>query len=159
MITLTGSLPAGGPSPMAAYPVPEPSRYAATLLMEALAEKGVRSSIGAPGDKVDFKVLAANYEQENEAAEHVSPALKEDVKITLKVSQNLHASMTPFLLGALLAHAQTRIDQAGFDPAAVPVDRRGLAESIRARMASDAAMVPRNRAAVKMIAGSTPLLR
>ncbi len=114
-VTLTGSLPAGGPSPMAAYPVPEPSRYAATLLMEALAEKGVRSSIGAPGDKVDFKILAANYKQENEVAEHVSPPLKEDVKITLKVSQNLHASMTPFLLGALLAHAQTRIDQAGFD--------------------------------------------
>jgi len=37
-------------------------------------------------------------------AEHVSPPLSEEVKVTLKVSQNLHASMGPFLLGALLAH-------------------------------------------------------
>jgi N-acyl-D-amino-acid deacylase len=114
-VTLKGSLPMGGRSPMAAYPVPEPSRYAATLLMEALAEKGVRCAIAGPGDKLDFKSLAANYKDENVVAEHVSPPLKEDVKITLKVSQNLHASMTPFVLGALLAHSQSRIDQAGFD--------------------------------------------
>ena len=31
----------------------------------------------------------------------MSPAFAEEVKITLKVSQNLHASATPFLLGAL----------------------------------------------------------
>jgi len=41
--------------------------------------------------------------------------LKEDVKITLKLSQNLHASMGPFLLGALVAHKDKEIDQAGFD--------------------------------------------
>jgi D-alanyl-D-alanine carboxypeptidase/D-alanyl-D-alanine-endopeptidase (penicillin-binding protein 4) len=35
-------------------------------------------------------------------AEHISPPLREEVKVTLKVSQNLHASMTPLLLGALL---------------------------------------------------------
>jgi D-alanyl-D-alanine carboxypeptidase/D-alanyl-D-alanine-endopeptidase (penicillin-binding protein 4) len=48
-------------------------------------------------------------------AEHVSPPLKEEVKVTLKVSQNLHASSTPFLLGALIAHKDKHIDQAGFD--------------------------------------------
>ena len=100
---------------MAAYPVPEPSRFAATVLMEALKEKGVSCAIAAPGDKIDFKLLAANYKQENVVAEHVSPPLKEDVKITLKVSQNLHASMTPFILGALVAHKDAQIDQAGFD--------------------------------------------
>jgi N-acyl-D-amino-acid deacylase len=114
-VILTGSLALGARPPMAAYPVPEPSRFAATVLMEALKEKGVSCSIAASGDKTDFKLLASNYKDENVAAEHVSPPLKEDVKITLKVSQNLHASMTPFVLGALVAHKDARIDQAGFD--------------------------------------------
>jgi PBP4 family serine-type D-alanyl-D-alanine carboxypeptidase len=113
--TLAGSLALGARSTMVAYPVPEPSRYAATVLMEALKEKGVRCAIAAPGDKNDFKMLSANYKPENVVAEHVSPPLREEVKITLKVSQNLHASMTPFVLGALIAHRETQIDQAGFD--------------------------------------------
>jgi hypothetical protein len=37
------------------------------------------------------------------------------VKVTLKVSQNLHASMTPYLLGALVGRKDKQIDQAGFD--------------------------------------------
>ena len=114
-VTLTGTLALGARPPMVAYPVPEPSRYAAMLLMEALKEKGVSCALAAPGDKTDFRILASNYKQENAVAEHVSPPLKEDVKITLKVSQNLHASMTPFVLGALIAHKDARIDQAGFD--------------------------------------------
>lgn len=113
--TLTGNLALGAGSLMVAYPVPEPSRYAATILMEALIEKGVRCAIAGPGDRTDFKVLSANYKQENVVAEHVSPELKEEVKITLKISQNLHASMTPFVLGALVAHRTTQIDQGGFD--------------------------------------------
>jgi PBP4 family serine-type D-alanyl-D-alanine carboxypeptidase len=113
--TLTGNLALRAVSPMVAYPVPEPSRYAATLLMEALREKGVRCAIAGPGDRTDFKMLSANYKQDNVVAEHVSPPLKEEVKITLKVSQNLHASMTPFVLGALVAHRTTQIDQGGFD--------------------------------------------
>jgi PBP4 family serine-type D-alanyl-D-alanine carboxypeptidase len=114
-VTLAGSLALGARSTMVAYPAPEPSRYAATVLMEALKEKGVRCAIAAPGDKNDFKMLSANYKPENVVAEHVSPPLREEVKITLKVSQNLHASMTPFVLGALIAHRETLIDQAGFD--------------------------------------------
>ena len=113
--TLTGNLALDAVSPMVAYPVPEPSRYAATLLMEALKEKGVRCAIAGPGDRTDFKMLSANYKQDDVVAEHVSPPLKEEVKITLKVSQNLHASMTPFVLGALTGHRTTQIDQGGFD--------------------------------------------
>jgi PBP4 family serine-type D-alanyl-D-alanine carboxypeptidase len=114
-VTLAGSLALGARSTMVAYPVPDPSRYAATVLMEALKERGVKCAIAAPGDKNNFKMLSANYKPENVVAEHVSPPLREEVKITLKVSQNLHASMTPFVLGALIAHRETQIDQAGFD--------------------------------------------
>ncbi len=107
-VTLTGGLALDARPQMAAYPVPEPSRYAAVLLVEALKEKGVRCEIAAPGEKTDFKLLASSYKNENVVAEHISPPLKEEVKITLKVSQNLHASMTPFVLGAVLGHATTR---------------------------------------------------
>src|SRR5438876_9366856 len=83
--------------------------------MEALKENGVACVFAPTGDKPDFKALAASYKSENLVAEHVSPPLKEEVKITLKVSQNLHASMSPSLLGAMLAHKGKEIDQAGFD--------------------------------------------
>jgi dihydroorotase/N-acyl-D-amino-acid deacylase len=114
-VTLTGSLPLDGKPTMDSYPVPEPSRFAATVLMEALKEQGISATLAAPTDQINFKALAANYKPENIVAEHVSPPLKEEVKITLKVSQNLHASSMPYLLGALVAHKDTDIDQAGFD--------------------------------------------
>src|ERR1051326_9125804 len=114
-VTLTGSLPIGSQPQMAAYAVPEPSRYAATLLVQALKDEGVSANLPKRDGKPDFKTLAAEYKPENLVAEHVSPALKEEIKVTLKVSQNLHASMTPFLLGALIAHKNAQIDQAGFD--------------------------------------------
>ena len=114
-VTLTGTLPPSKGSGMMAYPVPEPSRFAATVLAEVLKEKGIDISAPAGEKAPDFKALAAKYQPENLIAEHVSPPLKQDVKITLKLSQNLHASMGPFLLGALLAHKDKEIDQAGFD--------------------------------------------
>lgn len=113
-VTLTGTFPLGKAPEMAAYAVPEPSRLAATVLAEALNERGVKVLI-TPQSSPDFKALAVNYKPENLIAEHVSPPLKEEVKITLKVSQNLHATMGPFLLGALVAHKTDEIDQAGFD--------------------------------------------
>jgi len=67
-----------------------------------LKQKGVTCASPAPTDAPDFKALAVNYKTENLVAEHVSPPLKEEVKVTLKVSQNLHASMTPSVLGAVL---------------------------------------------------------
>jgi len=114
-VVLSGSLPIGGKPTMSSYPVPEPSRFAMTVLMEALKAEGVSSTLPSPTEQIDFKALAAKYSAENMVAEHVSPPLKEEVKVTLKVSQNLHASSIPYLLGALLAHKDQQIDQAGFD--------------------------------------------
>jgi D-alanyl-D-alanine carboxypeptidase/D-alanyl-D-alanine-endopeptidase (penicillin-binding protein 4) len=114
-VTLTGTLPLGARPAMMAYHVPEPSRYAATLFEEALKELGIVATLAPPSDKPDFKALAAGYKPENVVAEHVSPPLKEEVKVTLKVSQNLHASLTPYLLGSLIAKKTDDISQAGFD--------------------------------------------
>ena len=114
-VTLTGTFPLGKAAEMVSYAVPEPSRFAAVVLAEALNANGLKVAIAPTGSTPDFKALAAHYKPENLIAEHVSPPVKEDVKITLKLSQNLHASMGPFLLGALLAHKDKEIDQAGFD--------------------------------------------
>jgi PBP4 family serine-type D-alanyl-D-alanine carboxypeptidase len=114
-VALTGSLALGARPLMDSYAVPAPSRFAATLLMEALKERGVASKLAGPADSIGFKALAANYTAENVVAEHVSPPFREEVKVTLKVSQNLHASAMPFILGALVAHKDKEIDQAGFD--------------------------------------------
>src|SRR5437016_9610489 len=100
---------------MVSYAVPEPSRFAAIVLAEALNAQGIKIAVVSSSAIPDFKALAAKYKPENLVAEHVSPPLKEEVKITLKLSQNLHASMGPFLLGALVAHKDKEIDQAGFD--------------------------------------------
>jgi PBP4 family serine-type D-alanyl-D-alanine carboxypeptidase len=125
-VTLTGSMALDAKPTMASYAVPEPSRYAATLLMEALREQGVRCTLAAPADSIDFKALAANDTADKLVAEHVSPPFREEVKVTLKVSQNLHASTTPYLLGALVAHKDTQIKQAGFDQERAFLTKAGL---------------------------------
>jgi PBP4 family serine-type D-alanyl-D-alanine carboxypeptidase len=114
-VILTGSLAAGGRPEMTGYRAPDPSRFAAILLQEALKEFGVSAVTAAASEKPNFKVLSTNYQPDRVVAEHISPPLKEEVKVTLKVSQNLHASMTPYLMGALLAKATDNISQAGFD--------------------------------------------
>lgn len=114
-VTLTGTFPFGGPSILYKYVVPQPSRFAQVTFIEALRQAGVAASIPVPSAPADFKSLSASYTSENIVAEHVSPPLSEEVKVTLKVSQNLHASMTPYILGAVLGHATKDIDQAGFN--------------------------------------------
>lgn len=125
-VTVSGSLPLGRPAAMYSYPVPEPSRFAAVALAEALRKRGVEVAQSDAGPAVDFKSLAANYNADHLLAEHVSPPLAEEIKVTLKVSQNLHASMTPFSLGAILAHAAKNIDQAGFDRENAFLTKAGL---------------------------------
>jgi D-alanyl-D-alanine carboxypeptidase/D-alanyl-D-alanine-endopeptidase (penicillin-binding protein 4) len=69
---------------------------------------------GAPGVLQDGAAAAPWRVPPYRLAEHVSAPLAEEVKVTLKVSHNLHASMTPFILGALVGKATTRIDAKGF---------------------------------------------
>jgi N-acyl-D-amino-acid deacylase len=113
--TLNGSIAADGKPTMFPYRVAEPSRFAAIALQESLKEAGVSATLPAYGVATDFKALASKYTDENLVSEHVSPPLKEEAKVTLKVSQNLHASAWPFILGAVLGKATSNIDQAGFD--------------------------------------------
>lgn len=113
VVAVTGSIPRDNPPILFAYPVPQPSLFAQIALSESLARAGVALETPASAPPPDFKALAASYTDENLMAQHISPPLSEEIKVTLKVSQNLHASSTPYILAALLAHNSDK--QAGFD--------------------------------------------
>jgi dihydroorotase/N-acyl-D-amino-acid deacylase len=114
-VTLTGKFPLGGPGILYTYTVPEPSRFAEATFVDALREKLIKVDVAPFAGKDDFKSVSGNYTQENMVAEHISPPLSEETKVTLKVSQNLHATMMPFILGAVVGHKTQEIDQGGFD--------------------------------------------
>ncbi len=114
-VTITGSMPAGKPSILFAYAVPSPTRFAEVVLSEALVAESVALKMIASAPRPDFFSLAASYTPQSQVAEHISPPLSEAVKVTLKVSQNLHASMAPYILGAVLAKKREDIEQAGFN--------------------------------------------
>jgi PBP4 family serine-type D-alanyl-D-alanine carboxypeptidase len=114
-VTVEGSLPAGKAPTLLAYKVPQPSRFTQVLLTEALLERGIVIGDDSETKQTDFGALAASYRPINIVAEHVSPPLKEEVKITLKVSQNLHATMMPYILGAVLRAKDDDRSQAGLD--------------------------------------------
>jgi PBP4 family serine-type D-alanyl-D-alanine carboxypeptidase len=114
-VTLSGTLPLGSAAIWLPYDVPQPSRFAEMAFVEALGQQGITVSGDGGGQLPDFKTLARYYVPKNLVAEHISPPLSQDVKVTLKVSQNLHASVMPFILGAIVSRATENIEQAGFD--------------------------------------------
>lgn len=114
-VTVTGTMPIGQAPQNFPYAIPKPSRFAEIVLSSALQADGVTVASDGGGAQPDFQALSANYTPGNLVAEHVSPPLSADVKLTLKVSQNLHASLVPFILGAVAGHATTDIEQAGFN--------------------------------------------
>lgn len=114
-VTVRGSMPLGSKAWLFSYAVPEPSRYAAVVFAEALRDAGVEARPADYDQAVDFSTLAASYQPANVVAEHTSPPFAEELKVTLKVSQNLHASMTPYILGAVLGGEHEGALQKGFD--------------------------------------------
>ncbi len=112
-VTLSGSMGQASKPSIYGYPVSSPSRYAGEALTMALRDLGVRVE-GAPGTVKAATSDMAWRQPRYRVAEHVSLPLAEEVKVTLKVSQNLHASMTPFIVGAVVGKAKTKIDGMGF---------------------------------------------
>jgi PBP4 family serine-type D-alanyl-D-alanine carboxypeptidase len=114
LVTLTGSLPAGSTPQTVAFAVPSPTAFATTVLREALVASGVQFKKGAKNRPPEFADLSRFYLPENLVSEHVSAPLSEEIKVTLKVSQNLHAGMGPYLLGTLVAKEMKNPLAAGF---------------------------------------------
>jgi PBP4 family serine-type D-alanyl-D-alanine carboxypeptidase len=104
LVKVRGTIAAGGPPRPFPFAVPAPSAFARAALTDGLRHVGIDVA-GAPSEAADWKVVSRSYVPENRIAEHVSPPLAEDVKVTLKVSQNLHAAMMPYVLGVVLGKA------------------------------------------------------
>ncbi len=112
-VTIGGRTPVDKGTILYSYAVPEPHRFAEVVLAEALRERGI--DVPATATARDHAVAPAptSYTADNVLAEHVSPPLSEEVKVTLKVSQNLHASSTPFVVKSILARGDS--GKTGFD--------------------------------------------
>jgi PBP4 family serine-type D-alanyl-D-alanine carboxypeptidase len=111
-VTISGSFPLGSPPIIYAYPVSSARRFAEIAFTQALTDAGVQ--VQQPPSSTPAAPNAAAYTPDNVIATHTSPPLSQDVKVTLKVSDNLHAAMMPYLWGALLAHDKSDPQTAGF---------------------------------------------
>ena len=94
-----------------AFPNRQPFAQAAFVL--ALRDAGVAASHGRHrcADAVRRRVVRPA----NLVAQHVSPPLSEDVYITLKVSDNLHAALMPYMWAVYLAPREERLSGRGFE--------------------------------------------
>ena len=103
-ITISGNVPQGSGLHTFAYQIPSPTQFATAVLQEALQAKGIEIKPKKSGAVIkDFLSFQHFYTPENQVAEHVSPPLSEEIRITLKVSQNLHAGMGLYFLGLFAA--------------------------------------------------------
>ncbi len=121
-VTVTGSQPSG-PSVLYAYRIPDPKRFAQDAFSLALRDAGIVVPLasGTPSSVAPQAFVPANL-----VAQHVSPPLSEDAYITLKVSDNLHAALMPYLWAAYLAHAKSDYLRAGFALEAQLLSSAGL---------------------------------
>jgi D-alanyl-D-alanine carboxypeptidase len=143
-VRFAGTYAAGGAPLVMSMSVDDPADYARRALVAALRERGVTvrdtapvpTPMAAPAGRGGGRGAAAPsepgtpapaYADSQRVAEHVSLPLAEEVKVTLKVSQNLHASATPYIVGALAGKTRGRgALQAGFDAEHNFLERSGL---------------------------------
>ena len=117
-LTISGSVPAGAQPSWNPYAVQEPDLYLRAALTDALRARGVTLLNGT--DKMTggspFAVYSASdrFADADLVADHTSLPLAQDVRITLKVSQNLHAATMPYILGSIVAGDHTDAARAGF---------------------------------------------
>jgi serine-type D-Ala-D-Ala carboxypeptidase/endopeptidase (penicillin-binding protein 4) len=92
VIKVGGKIALNGPPILTIAQIADPTTFARTAFIEALARAGVKvaaAPLGAPGALPD----AATYGVANRVAEYVSPPLSEFVKVILKVSYNRGADL------------------------------------------------------------------
>jgi D-alanyl-D-alanine carboxypeptidase/D-alanyl-D-alanine-endopeptidase (penicillin-binding protein 4) len=80
----------------------DPTEFARTLLIERLRAHGVLigNSIFTPMDRGDLPDVD-RYPELSVVARHVSPPFSDAVRVILKVSHNLHASLLPLIMASL----------------------------------------------------------
>jgi D-alanyl-D-alanine carboxypeptidase/D-alanyl-D-alanine-endopeptidase (penicillin-binding protein 4) len=100
-IVVSGTIAAGAGPVNQTYCVKTPATYARTLFIEALEREGVAVAAETTGDNPAARLPAAGgYAGARRVANLTSPPISEDVKLTLKVSQNMHADTYIMLVAA-----------------------------------------------------------
>jgi PBP4 family serine-type D-alanyl-D-alanine carboxypeptidase len=112
-VTMTGAIPAGKPI-LFSYRVPDPQRFAQAAFGLALHDTAIRLNTPANASAFNRAAAAASFVPANLVAQHVSPPLSQDVYLTLKVSDNLHAALMPYMWAIYVAHAKENFLKAGF---------------------------------------------
>jgi serine-type D-Ala-D-Ala carboxypeptidase/endopeptidase (penicillin-binding protein 4) len=79
------------------FPVDDPTAFARALFIEALQRAGVKVSASELQQPQTALPEKARYDHLKRVAGFTSPPLSEVIKVTLKVSHNLYASMLPIL--------------------------------------------------------------
>jgi PBP4 family serine-type D-alanyl-D-alanine carboxypeptidase len=123
-VTISGTQPPG-PSVLYAYRVPEPASFAQAAFSVALNDAGVAVALH-PASASSAAASPVSYVPTDLVAQHVSPPLSEDAYITLKVSDNLHAALMPYLWAVYRAHAKSDYLKAGFALEAQTLTAAGL---------------------------------
>lgn len=93
-----GQVPAGGKAVVRICPIDEPVFWARALFIDCLRREGVRvnaSGLATPGAELPDP---AAYGRLKKVATYTSPPFSEYLRVTLKVSHNLYASIFPLLL-------------------------------------------------------------
>jgi len=98
-IVARGEVPEGYQPVIRTYEIEDPASFARTLLIEALARADVKIEASPSGTNPSQKLPeSGTYKEAERVALLVSPPYKELVKLILKVSHNLGANITPFLI-------------------------------------------------------------
>jgi len=110
---LSGSLPVGiAPQPAHDCRFPLQQSLPKLVFREALSAAGIQIKNG-PAAVTDFLPIRVSIRRRSGSRTRVSSTL-EEIKVTLKVSQNLHAGMGPYLLGSLVGKDRKTALDAGF---------------------------------------------
>jgi serine-type D-Ala-D-Ala carboxypeptidase/endopeptidase (penicillin-binding protein 4) len=115
LIRVSGTIPEGGPARGLTIAIEEPAEYAANLLARLLESRGIHVHGSARArhafDVNDPAISPSNHPAETNLAEHTSPPLAEDIRLTNKNSENLHAELQ-LLLAAHEKAGATNYEQA-----------------------------------------------
>jgi D-alanyl-D-alanine carboxypeptidase/D-alanyl-D-alanine-endopeptidase (penicillin-binding protein 4) len=96
-----GHVPVGHRPVVKIYEVDDPASFARTVWIEALRRRGVRIGAASVADNPASRLPARDEVAKlPKVAELTSPPFRENIKVILKVSHNLHASTLPLLLAA-----------------------------------------------------------
>ncbi len=114
-IRVSGTMPAGAAARHLEIAIEEPAEYAAALLVRLLEERGVQISGGARSRHAsDSEIVSSQSGPAMILAEHISPPLSEDIRLTNKASINLHAELMLLLAAHEKAAATSREEATNF---------------------------------------------